>query len=187
MSEYVTVAEYAKRKGIRENAVREQIRNGSIPAIKHGRSWMIHQKVMDAMNHPRAKGPSDAELIKSESVDGSEDDQAFDQHTSPLTQAKTAKERAMAEIKRLEALEKRGELVSVIKVQHQAFELARRVRDALLLIPQNISPEIACETDPAQCELILERELRRALEDLTNVEEPKDETEIKEGRDGFDA
>lgn len=66
----------------------------------------------------------------------------------------------------LSYLEKAGKLIPVEKVQMEAFEIARKTRDALMAIPARHSHELAVETDPHKLEIALTKALQRALETL---------------------
>lgn len=71
-----------------------------------------------------------------------------------------------ARIAKLEYEQKSGRLVEAEKVRAEAFKEGRRVRDAILNIPERVSAQLAAETDPHGCFLLLTRELTEALQHL---------------------
>lgn len=75
-----------------------------------------------------------------------------------------------ARIKQLELEEKRGQLVSIAEVAKAWAHVAQTLRDALLAVPARIAKEMAAENDAAQAEILLEREISRALNALAEKE-----------------
>lgn len=59
-----------------------------------------------------------------------------------------------------------GKLVLKDDVEREAFKVARRVRDAMLNIPNRLAGIVAAETDQAKVHAILTREIHQALESL---------------------
>ena len=74
-----------------------------------------------------------------------------------------------ARLSQLKYLEQSGELIEVAKVKKQAYETARKVRDAIMSIPLRISHELAVETDPHKLEMKLNKELVDALDKLIGI------------------
>ncbi len=72
-----------------------------------------------------------------------------------------------ARLSEIKYQEQSGQLVNVKEVQKQAFDAARRTRDAILSLPARLAHELAVETDPHQLEVKLSRELTKTLEHLT--------------------
>jgi hypothetical protein len=81
-------------------------------------------------------------------------------------QAKTFSEHLKGLLSHLKYQESIGVLVDAVQVRHQAFEMARRTRDALLAIAERVAPVLAAETDPAKIHEVLVREVRQACEEL---------------------
>jgi len=71
-----------------------------------------------------------------------------------------------AELLNYELEQKRGNLVRAEDVKREAFEKARVARDALMAIPDRITPLVAAETDPAKVRAILVSELRKVCAEL---------------------
>lgn len=64
----------------------------------------------------------------------------------------------------------KGALVEIGQVKKEAYETARKVRDALTAIPGKICHELASETDPNKIEFKLLKEINLALEELAKDE-----------------
>lgn len=150
----MTIAEFARATAMSESTIRTRIKTGKLEAIRHGKSWLIDPDLCDEQeieaNNPTG---NNGDFVKQ----------------SPLVKAKTEKEQAVAKMKQMELEQMRKNLVSARDVEKDAFKCARLLRDSLLRIPQKISAEVACETDPHRAELIMEREIRAALEIVANT------------------
>lgn len=62
--------------------------------------------------------------------------------------------------------EQLGKLVDVENVQKEAFQIARITRDAILAIPDRISPQLCGITDPVVMHATLTKEINGALDQL---------------------
>ena len=87
----------------------------------------------------------------------------------PVTfeQARTRREIVRGEVERLKLEELRGKLASRADVETAAFERARAVRDAMLAIPDRISPLLAAESDEHSVNELLRAEIEAALSALS--------------------
>jgi phage terminase Nu1 subunit (DNA packaging protein) len=74
-----------------------------------------------------------------------------------------------SELARLDLETKEEQLVEASRVELEAFSAARAVRDALGNIPDRVSNQLAAETDPVVIHQLLTKEIRRALETLTDA------------------
>jgi phage terminase Nu1 subunit (DNA packaging protein) len=74
-----------------------------------------------------------------------------------------------SELARLDLEIKEQELVEASRVQLEAFSAARAVRDSLGNIPDRVSNQLAAETDSVVIHQLLTKEIRRALETLTDA------------------
>lgn len=68
-----------------------------------------------------------------------------------------------------EYLKQHGLLAEVPAVENAAFATGRMLRDLLLGLPKQISPELAALSDPWEVERLLTSGLRRVLEDAERV------------------
>lgn len=65
----------------------------------------------------------------------------------------------------LDYYERAGELVRADDVRRQAFDAGRRIRDALMQLPERLAPELAVEEDAHSIRARIEGEIRMALGD----------------------
>lgn len=72
-------------------------------------------------------------------------------------------------IKRAKADESEKMSVSIDEVRNSVFAASRIVRDGLLGIPARLSARIAAETDPHKCRTMMEQEIHRQLENLSEA------------------
>jgi phage terminase Nu1 subunit (DNA packaging protein) len=90
--------------------------------------------------------------------------------TGPSTYAEAwaRKEAALAELRELQLRKKKGELVTKVSVRKAAFDSSRRARDRMENIPSRVSGILAAESSQEKIFAILAKEIREALEDLSN-------------------
>lgn len=81
-------------------------------------------------------------------------------------QSRAIRELYAAKLAKLEYDEKLGKLVSADQLKVEAFKVHRRVRDAILNIPDRCSPHLASLTDPADVHAYLLGEINAALRQL---------------------
>lgn len=148
MSRKLNLRQYAKHRKVNPSSVQAAISSGRIQAKKNGSKFEI-----------------DPDLADKEWEENTRDTGEYVDATM-MTRARLNKENAIAEIRRMEMLQMKGELVSVSRVKAQAFELARKTRDAILNIPSRISDQLTVETDRFKIEQILTTELTIALSEL---------------------
>jgi len=79
---------------------------------------------------------------------------------------RTRHEELKVQLAEMEIAERNGQLVSAAEVEHAAFEHARSLRDALMLLPKDLSIELAAARTPLDAERILAEGLRKALAGL---------------------
>ncbi|MEW6505508.1 MAG: hypothetical protein AB1457_16240 [Chloroflexota bacterium] len=80
--------------------------------------------------------------------------------------ARALNEQYKAAVRKLEYEERIGKLVDAKKVQETAFDIARRVRDGLLNIPDRVSAVLAAEKDEVRVRNLLADEIRAVLSEL---------------------
>lgn len=90
--------------------------------------------------------------------------------TKGYATARAAREHYLARLAKLEFEEKSGKLIDAEKVKRDAFEIARRVRDHILNIPDRISAELVGINDQPTMHAVLTRELNTALRELCEHE-----------------
>ena len=110
---------------------------------------------------PEAPPPTKAELKRR--VELLPDDAIPDLQTS-----RERREHYQAELAKIDATARRGELVPVEHVKKEAFTAGRVVRDALLNIPDRVAHQLAGEVDPASIHQMLSGEIVQALAGLAD-------------------
>ncbi|WP_029529725.1 hypothetical protein [Pseudomonas sp. S9] len=83
--------------------------------------------------------------------------------------ARAHREHYLALLAEDEYLKQHGHLVEVGAVETAAFDTGRMLRDLLLGLPKQISPELAALSDPWEVERLLTTGMRRVLEDAERV------------------
>jgi len=86
-----------------------------------------------------------------------------------FNESRAKSEHFRSELARLDLETKEEQLVEAARVELEAFSAARAVRDALGNIPDRVSNQLAAETDPVAIHQLLTKEIRRALETLTDA------------------
>jgi len=86
------------------------------------------------------------------------------------------RETYLAKLARLEFEERSGKLVEAQKVQAQAFDAGRRIREHLITMGDRIAAQVAAEGDRAVCYQIIMAEVERALDELAPERPGKDPT-----------
>jgi len=163
----VTVAEYARLKGITNDAVRKAIKAGrlkdALVTNEKGRLRVIpdvaDREWQENTAHHRKPGPQ-AVVGGAINHDPLLDDDA---EIPNFNVSRAKREAYQAELARLEYEEKQGTLVNAEAVKKEAFRVARLVRDAMLNIPDRIAAELAADTDTFSVHKRLTAEIRTAL------------------------
>lgn len=167
----VTIADYARLKGVSHEAVRK--------AVKVGR--LSRAVTFDAKGKPRL----DPDVANEEWTANTDSSQqrvpavapprpepepeaaaAPEQRTGTFQQARTLREAYMARLAKLEFEAKSNKLVNADEVKREGFRAARQVRDAMLNIPDRVAGELAAEPNQFKVHQRLTKEIRRALEEL---------------------
>lgn len=159
---FVSHQEYARIRGCSQATVSEAVRNGRIKTHEimgkalinveeANRDWALNT------NAAQVRGPG-AEV----------ETQAPARKGYPSFQESRAiKEAYAARITKLEYEEKTTKLVDLARIKEIHFNVARRVRNAILNVPGTINAEVASETDPHKCEMMIYNALADALENAT--------------------
>ena len=145
--------QYAKHRGVTENAIRKAIKEGRISQTANGKiDPVIADQQWDKNSDPaqvnRIKGNSD------------------DQHSSTYQQSRAIREAYNARMAKLQFEKETGKLISSEQVRMDAFNAGRIVRDRLLNIPDRIIPQLIGKTDVKEMEKLLQSELIAALNEL---------------------
>lgn len=169
--QFITQAEYARRRGCTEGAVRRAVRdgrisliNGKIDPVAADAQWARNTRVRAG-----SRSTDDVNLSGSGSTGGTaagDDDEEEDSATG-YWKSRARRERAEAELAELKLAELQGQLV---RADDWAAALAKRAaafREGLLQIPARLSAQLAAESDQARIHALLENELRQVMSHLT--------------------
>lgn len=173
-------ADHRKKHGLRGQthvAVLQAIQAGRLTepaAIKRGSRWEIDPILADA----QWAGNTELKNIENHVADQKLDeirkgqtDAAQEGSLAGIPQivvSKAVRAAYDAKLAELEYKKQIGERVPVAEVRREAFSLARRVREALLNIPDRVAAELAAEMDAAAVHMRLTAELRQALTEIAD-------------------
>ena len=150
MSEKITRAEYARRKGWSKPYVSKLVQTGKIT--------LDDKNLLDP-------DVADNELIANSGP--SADDVEQNKKGVTFNTARTMREVYAARLARLEYELKSGQVVPLEEVTRREFNAARVARDVLLNIPDRIAPVIAGETNVDKIHKQITAEIYTALEALS--------------------
>ena len=174
----ISIRAYAKRRGVSETAVRKAIKtggfkpesDGTIDPTKADAQWDRNTDAAQQRATKPAGKPVPNEAIQSvrETVGESPLSSGLGSGGTTFLQARTANEVLKAQTNKLRLARLKGELVDRSQAIAQVFKLARAERDAWLNWPSRVSATLAAElgVDPHALHVVLEREVRRHLEEL---------------------
>lgn len=152
---YITKSEFARRHGFSKQYVTELIRKGIIDEEKSG---LLNSEKSDqdlfirrSINQNTHKHGSDANRLQ-----------------ELFFQARLQNEIEKGKILKLERAEKEQSLISADKVQETLFRKGRVIRDAFLNLPDRVSSIIATMQDAREIHILLTKEIRTILEELSN-------------------
>lgn len=152
-ADFLTQAEYARRRGVSQEAVRKAARDGRIELVggrvdpvEADREWARTTDLRKPRNS--VNGRPKARTRKKAA-------------TQSLAEHHARRESARADMQELELAEKRGQLISRLDVEREAEASARRARQRLELIPDRLSGMISPEAYRE-----LKKEIRTACADL---------------------
>ena len=167
----ISIRAYARQRGVSDTAVHKAIKSGrivpepdgSINPKKANAAWERNSDPAKQRKQPPPPSPK----TRPQPV------QPIVQKPSPpkvngpdFQTSRAVKETYAAKMAMLDFEERTKGLVKADEVRVGAFNLARRVRDRLLLIPHRLAAVLAAEMDADKVEEILEEELRKCLEEL---------------------
>lgn len=156
-------AEYARHRGVTWRAVNKKCTEGLLTLLADGLLNVAESDAAWEVDETKqaARGNGGGRTVY-KTAEG-------DEYTKDEEQARKVRaERRLAE-RKLAVAEKR--LVKVEDVEREWFACVRAVRDAILAMPDDISADLAAETDARKVRAILERECRERLEGLGEAED----------------
>jgi len=171
--EWINQTEFAKRVNVSQPRIALLLRDGRLRGAtkKDGKRIMINYEKAKSLLETRIDPMNPGKIReaintlspdeKKTAVKAAGVGQGID-----YTQARTLNERYKAALKKLEFDEKNGSLVRADEVKQEAFDCARRTRDAILNIPDRVAAMLASENKESAVRELLAAELRTALEEL---------------------
>ena len=171
----VSPAAYGEHAGMTRQAVRHLMDQGQLSKSvwKEGRLWKIN---IEQADQERAANVGLRRNVPAEEQVPATAPKAAIPSAEPsvvefdmtLVEAKTRTEISKGGIEELRLLELQGQLIRADVVERERFNLGRLIRDAILAVPAIVGPEVASMTDAKEVTIMLERELVRALSDLSD-------------------
>jgi hypothetical protein len=167
MRTFLTKHAFAKRIGVDTTYIDKLVKDGKLSTLKDGRLALDQalremKDFADPAQPKRGKGKKGLKLPKIGS----------DPNTVTFADVKKAKEFYGSQLQRLKYELESGRLVDAASVKKAAFDQYRIVRDTLLAIPDRISSLIAAERSAEKVHELLTREIRLAVEAITDVTRP---------------
>src|SRR3989338_1374870 len=153
----MSMSSYAKHRKVSLAAVQDALQRGRI----HFKD--VRGKWIDPLQ-------ADRDLVQNTDMAKTRKHEPETSQSKNYAAARAAREHYQARLAKLEYEEKSGKLIDAEKVKKDAFELARRVRDHILNIPDRISAELVGITDQPTMHSVLLRELNTALQELCDHE-----------------
>ena len=182
-TKYLTVSKFARLIGVNATSVRLAIKKGRLVPVeikgkmvidvKQGqRQWAATRNSVASESGKKSGGNR-----KKRKAEKQKTERKTPAYLAPpkvdqdgdltMSEAERREKVYKSQLSELKYLEQAGKLISVEKIQRRAFELARKTRDAIMLIPTRYAHELASETDPHKLEIMLTKMLQKALEKLS--------------------
>jgi hypothetical protein len=177
--EFVTQTEFAKRVGVSQARISSLFSDGVFngATVKEGKRSLIDveagkkklRMTLDPTNDSKIRSvigggnPQKKEVA----VESGNTRTGGIKPVIDFSQARTLNEQYKAAIRKLEYEEKTGKLVDAAKVREAAFSVGRRIRDALLNLPDRLAAILAAEGEEGKIREHLNREFIAVLEELS--------------------
>jgi hypothetical protein len=165
MGKLISIADYAKRRGVTAAAVRKAAGCGRISLIE----GKVNPKRADlewARNtHPPGYGG------QNRGKRGSRQPERPSQHGrfgSDFASARARREKALADLAELELARKRGEVLNAADAAARIFALNRRARDILLAMPDRLAPRVV-GLDQSALHSLISEEVRIVCEQIADI------------------
>lgn len=109
------------------------------------------------------------EVKSAEGAEQDSDQDITDFAGMPAAQIRLFKEYYLGKLAKLDFEKKKGDLIPIDEVKNKVFEAYRTVRDGIMGIPARLSSRLAYESDPHKCRTMMEAELSRQLNSLSEL------------------
>lgn len=181
----LTIRGYARHRGVSHTAVRKALAAGRITVGENGKinpeaadqQWTTstnlskpRNSIMGVPKKRRAAGaPSDplGSPGLDEPVAPPSAEAGATRLISSYAASRAAREGYLARLAKLEFEQRSGKLVDADEVRAQIFGLGRRMRDALMGLPDRLAPVLAGQTDQAEIHRLLAQEIMTSLAELS--------------------
>ena len=148
----MTQADYARHRGVSRAMVTKWVNAGTIKRTTRGRIKVAEaDAVLDELATARVQKQEARTTVAG----------------ITYTQARTMKEAFAAKMAKLEYEKRQGQLIEKSEAQRQAFNAARRTRDALLAVGSRTAALARAAKSDFEAEQIITREIQNALENLS--------------------
>lgn len=183
----MTVDQYAAHRGVHKRAVSLALSQGRISRNENGwidsgqadRDWAANTnlRISAANKNNTAIGmalrkhrlPRQAAPEQQAGVPGPAPVVQMNADMQQLATARAVREKYAALLAKIEYEERVGKVIDRAAVESAATMMHKVLRDALLAIPDRIAAQLAAETDAALVHQLLEAEIRKTLEQVSNM------------------
>lgn len=166
--ELMTMAQYARHRGVSGEAVRKAIRTERITAVERDGKLMVDPVVADIQwaenTDPRQALRANARKgnMPTQPISGDREGDGGAYWT-----ARTRREEADAERAEIELAKLRGTVADIEGMKRAAMVTGRLLRDTFLGLPRKLASEYAGMTDPFEIERNMEHAIRRILDEIS--------------------
>lgn len=178
----LTIRGYARHRGVSHTAVRKALASGrikretdgSIDPSRADEQWAVSTNLSKPRNsvigEPKPQSPTAAYAATRHDENASAPQEGPARLASSYAASRAARESYLARLARLDFEQRSGKLVDADEVRAQLFGLGRRLRDALMGVPDRLAPLLAGESNPPEVHRILSEELSVALTEVSTAE-----------------
>ena len=178
--EEVSQSEFARRVGCTKQNISKLVVAGKIKKNANGKldyhaALKDYEDNTDATHHERLSRSGNTVEAKADTatppvttkIDKPGDPDLPDSiSVASYKKHRSSREAANAKLANLKADQLAGELIPALKVEKDAFNMARGLRDAILAVPERVAAIIAAQSDDREVAKILHEELEKALNGL---------------------
>jgi hypothetical protein len=181
----LTIRGYARHRGVSHTAVRKALAAGRITSAAGGgidpviadQQWATSTNLSKPRNSvtgvpKKSRRPlAPSEPLGTSGLESAADTSSADGSATRLVSSyaasRAAREAYLARLAKLDFEERSGKLIDADQVRAQIFGLGRRLRDALMGLPDRLAPVLAGEMDQQQVHRILSEEIMICLAELS--------------------
>lgn len=174
----LTIRAYARHRGVSHTAVRKALASGrirpeadgSIDPSRADEQWAVSTNLSKPRNSVIGEPKLRASTVERQPAHDNGSIVPLEGPTrlaSSYAASRAARESYLARLARLDFEQRSGKLVDADEVRAQLFGLGRRLRDALMGVPDRLAPLLAGESNAAEVHRILSEELLAALAEVS--------------------